>query len=381
LPETSRSAIILPLTGSVSSFADQTNLTLTAVYGTIYQNPDTGHAQDFDSFAELEVFPTQEAGSYFTYAWNRMWYTIKYSPEHSSLWIPLRFSEHFWKEGTVYTVYTGEIHYRNWQFHYPTPASDEEAEILCTAKGLIAKNQRCYQRAVLELQVDPNNSVVAHYVRPYQIIEQQTLFDKETFSLAVGDEVWFLFDSFGLTPGSSPIQLANTFSAPVVFTQHPVFAVEMMTAVSATTLKPKKFYYAMRATDSAGNITIGDLFPAKTPMPPCAKLEETEETFKEIVTNLLKTPSITFISPLGEALDQAMSTMMVIAEAEEKPPFLEEVDKLYEALYNKNTLDLESSDWVWETVDWHQVKLGIESISPILENITQRECNLDKSLT
>ncbi len=43
-------------------------------------------------------------------------------------------------EGTVYTVYSGESHYRNWQFRYPSPASDEEAEALCTAQGLIAKN-------------------------------------------------------------------------------------------------------------------------------------------------------------------------------------------------------------------------------------------------
>jgi hypothetical protein len=373
--------MILPLTGSASSFADQTNLKVTAVYGTIYKNPDTGEDQDFDSFAELEAFPTQEAGSYFTYAWNRMWYTIKYSPEQSSLWLPLRFSEHFWKEGAVYTAYTGEIYYRNWQSRYPAPTSDEDAKTVCEASGLVAKKDKCFQRAVLELHTDPNNNVVAHYVRPYQIVENQTQFDKETSYLRVGDEVWFLFDSFGLKPGSTPVQLANTFTAPVLFTQEPQFAVEMMTAVSATTLHPKKFYYAMRATDIAGNTTIGDLFLAKTPMPPCAKLEDTDKAFKQVLEALSTPTAIVFVSPLGDLLDQAMSTLMVTAEAEENQDFLANVETLYGALYNRITLDLQSSDWVWETVDWSQVKPGIDTILPTLESISQRVCNLDKTAT
>jgi|WetSurMetagenome_2_1015567.scaffolds.fasta_scaffold648351_1 hypothetical protein len=106
------------------------------------------------------------------------------------------------------------------------------------------------------------------------------------------------------------------------FTQNPVFNIEMMSAVSGTTLLPKKFYYALRATGIAGNITITSPFLAKTPMPPCTKLTETSKTFKQVQAEIATSKNIIFVSKLGNALDTAASTVMVAAEAVEKVDWL-----------------------------------------------------------
>ena len=317
-------------------------------------------------------------GTYFTYAWNRMWYTVKYSPQQSSLWLPLGFTERYWKNGASYAIYAGEILYRDWQSRYPelNPADTTAVkQAICQEAGLGYRRDKCFQQALLELHADEANSIVEQHVRPYQTVDGQPQFDKDANRLKTGDEVWFMFDSFGLEPGSTPARLANTFSNPVHFTQAPVFDVEMMAAISGVTLLPKKFYYAMRATDIAGNITISQPFLAKTPMPACAKLTEANSTFAQALTTLASASAIEFVSPLGEAMDEALSIVMVAAEAEENADFLAQVESLYSTVYNKTTLDLEASDWVWgERVDWTKAKSDMETVLPGLKAIAGREC-------
>jgi hypothetical protein len=149
----------------------------------------------------------------------------------------------------------------------------------------------------------------------------------------------------------------------------------MMAAVSASTLLPKKFYYAMRVTDISGKTTISPPFLAKTPMPACAKLRETESGFTQVLAELAATPQIVFVSPLGNTLDQAASTVMVAAEAEEDQGFLADVEALYRSLSNTATLDLEISDWVWgDRVNWASAKSGMETVLPKLTPSVQREC-------
>jgi hypothetical protein len=370
-----RTATSLKLAGSIGNFTDDNPIKVTAVYGTIYYNSHTGEAQDFDTFAELEAFPTQTPGTYFTYAWNRMWYTLKYSPEQSSLWLPLRFNGRVSQNQVIYTSYTGEILYRDWQSRYPELGEGVDAQAVCGASGLLHRKGKCFQQAILELYMDEANRVQAQFVRPYQVIDDQPQFDKDSQRLKAGDEVWFMFDSFGLEPGATPIRLANTMSKPVLFEQDPQFDVEMMAAVSASTLLPKKFYYAMRVTDISGKTTISPPFLAKTPMPACAKLRETESGFTQVLAELAATPQIVFVSPLGNTLDQAASTVMVAAEAEEDQGFLADVEALYRSLYNTATLDLEISDWVWgDRVNWASAKSGMETVLPKLTPIVQREC-------
>jgi hypothetical protein len=95
----------------------------------------------------------------------------------------------------------------------------------------------------------------------------------------------------------------------------------------------------------------------------------------QALTELAAGTQIEFVSPLGEAMDEALSILMVAAEAEAGADFLAQVESLYSTVYNETTLDPVATDWVWGgLVDWAKAKSGMEAVLPGLNAIAGREC-------
>ncbi len=195
---------------------------------------ETVESEDyFMVVAELDAFPTGNAGEYFADAWDQRWFTVKYDSREITAWIPAAFSERFvGADGREYTTYASEIDY--WRGDSSTA-----------------------DYAVMTLVVNEDMEVVNHQIQTYQYIytspEDETgsiQFDKATFRIAAGDAVQFWNWGFHLEDPS----LDRWFETGgvVEFVQDPVFQLEFLEFEDQSG-QPIAYQQGMWAEDASGN--------------------------------------------------------------------------------------------------------------------------------
>ena len=212
----------------VATFYDENLAGVTTVYGFV----ESVESEDyFMVVAELEAYPTEYEGEYFTPAWDQWWFTVEYDSGEQTAWIPASFAERFVAEdGREYTAYVSEIDY------YQAGASIGDT-------------------AVMTLFVDENMEVVDHQIQTYWEDEEGAVwFDKATFRIEPGDAVQFWNWGFHLDDPSAD----GWFDASdiVDFVQDPVFQLEFLEFEDQFG-EPIEYLYALWAEDASGN---GDLY-------------------------------------------------------------------------------------------------------------------------
>ena len=219
---------------TVATFSDENLAGVTTLYGFV----ESVESEDyFMVVAELEAYPTEYEGEYFTPVWDQRWFTVEYESGKQTAWIPASFAERFVAEdGREYTTYVSEIDY------YLKDASVPDT-------------------AVMTLLVDENMAVVDHQIQPYQYVytspedeEGAVRFDKATFRIEDGDAAQFWNWGFHLDDPSADGWFAA--SDIVEFVQDPVFQLELLEFEDEFG-QPIEYYYALWAEDASGN---GELF-------------------------------------------------------------------------------------------------------------------------
>ena len=211
-------------------FEDENLAGVTNLYGFV----ETVESEDyFMVVAELDAYPTGNAGEYFADAWDQWWFTVEYDSSEITAWIPASFADRFTGEdGREYATYVSEIDY--WQGDSSTPDA-----------------------AVMTLFVDENMQVVDHQIQTYQYIytspEDETgsiRFDKATARIARGDAVQFWNWGFHLQDQS----LDGWFEAGgvVEFVQSPDFRLEFLQFEDQFG-QPIEYQQGMWAEDASGN--------------------------------------------------------------------------------------------------------------------------------
>ena len=219
---------------TVATFSDENLAGVTTLYGFV----ESVESEDyFMVVAELEAYPTEYEGEYFTPVWDQRWFTVEYESGKQTAWIPASFAERFVAEdGREYTTYVSEIDY------YLADASVPDT-------------------AVMTLLVDENMAVVDHQIQPYQYVytsqedeEGAVRFDKATFRIEPGDAAQFWNLGFHLDDPSADGWFAA--SDIVEFVQDPVFQLDLLEFEDEFG-QPIEYYYALWAEDASGN---GDLY-------------------------------------------------------------------------------------------------------------------------
>ena len=218
----------------VATFSDENLAGVTTLYGFV----ESVESEDyFMVVAELEAYPTEYEGEYFTPVWDQRWFTVEYESGRQTAWIPASFAERFVAEdGGEYTTYVSEIDYYL-----------EDASVPDTA--------------VMTLLVDENMAVVDHQIQPYQYVytsqedeEGAVRFDKATFRIEAGDAAQFWNWGFHLDDPSAD----GWFEASdiVEFVQDPDFQLELLEFEDEFG-QPIEYYHALWAEDASGN---GELY-------------------------------------------------------------------------------------------------------------------------
>ena len=219
---------------TVASFYDENLAAVTTLYGFV----ESVESEDyFMVVAELEAYPTEYEGEYFTPVWDQRWFTVEYDSGEQTAWIPASFAARFVvDDGREYTAYVSEIDY------YRADASIPDT-------------------AVMTLVVDEDMEVVDHQIHAYQLVftcpddeEGMVLFDKATFRIEPGDAAQFWNLGFHLDDPSAD----GWFEASgiVEFVQDPVFQLEFLEFKDEFG-QSIEYYYALWAEDASGN---GDLY-------------------------------------------------------------------------------------------------------------------------
>ena len=99
--------------GTVATFNDENLSKVTTIYGFLepIEFEDGALEEFFMIVAELEAYPTETEGEYFTPPWDKWWFTVEYDPGEFTAWIPASFNSFFEEDGQEFTVYTAEIDY------------------------------------------------------------------------------------------------------------------------------------------------------------------------------------------------------------------------------------------------------------------------------
>ena len=219
---------------TVAAFYDENLAGVTTLYGFV----ESVESEDyFMVVAELEAYPTEYEGEYFTPAWDQWWFTVEYDSGEQTAWIPASFAARFVAEdGREYTTYVSEIDYYR-----------ADASVPYTA--------------VMTLIVDEDMEVVDHQIHTYQVVftcpgdeEGAVQFDKATFRIEPGDAAQFYNWGFHLDNPSAD----GWFEASdiVEFVQDPVFQLEFLEFEDEFG-QPIEYYYALWAEDASGN---GELY-------------------------------------------------------------------------------------------------------------------------
>lgn len=358
--------------GMVSSFSDdQSGVKVSTIYGRVETDAKTGQ-QYFKTVAELEAYPTETG--YFTPAWNRIWYNVTYDPNKRSEWIPMVFEYHYRKDGQTYTVYSVKVQYRNSEINYPED------------------NTNHFEFGNLEIHVDANNKVVFHEITPHAMLQDHQgksliVPAKLSAHLKAGDELRFLYEAISLIPGNPSKINSTTDDDFIIFTQEPEFGVELLVFADLDPNSPspiKEYSYAMRAKDSAGKSVITEPVIAPVEMPSCDKLTETLVGLNDAYDHVSKGGKISLNTPIGANFDEAMATLISVGETWVNPEFTNNFYTLFRMLYNLNTRSIDShsdsSNWVWDNIDFNDVKIKIDAILPDFEIIHEAQCSVSRGV-
>ncbi len=215
--------------GVLVTFEDEYLAKVSTLYGFVER---IAFEDYFTVVAELEAYPTEDAGEYFAPAWDQWWFTVEYDTAERTAWIPASFESRFEVGGREYTTYTAEIDYQ--------PAGADAAE-----------------PAVMALIVNQNMEIVDYYIQTYQYVysgpddDEGTLqFDKATYEIVPGDAVQFWSFSFNLEDPSKDEWFEA--SEVITFEQEPVFQLEFLEFIDEFG-QPIEYQYATWAEDVSGN--------------------------------------------------------------------------------------------------------------------------------
>ena len=366
--------------GTVAIFNDDNHLKVTTIYGTIKED-SSSEQSSFNMIAEIEAYPTQNMNEFFTPTWNRVWYTIQYDSNTPNLWIPLAFQNRFFYNSQPYMVYSARIHYRDGQKEYPEPTSPQEAIDICPKYGFVADDAgNCIELAVLELNVNEQNEVISQKIIPYnkQYMQDQgherIVIDKTSKSLKAGDKIRFLYESLDMHSDNLIQWKSTTDSDFIVFTQPPVFSIELLGFQDPDTQEPQTLYYAMRAVDINGNMAMTTPQIAPVSIPSCDKLLETIISLTAASNYLNSNSMIVFNSPLGDRLDEANATLLTTSQALPNDIFSANITKLFSYLYSSETFDSENWTWNWNSVAWNEVKQILYTLRSDFDLIYENQC-------
>ena len=241
--------LFLDSEGTVATFDDENLTKVTTIYGFLepIEFEDGAVEEYFMIVAELEAYPTETEGEYFTPPWDKWWFTVEYDAEEFSAWIPASFISFFEEDGQEFTVYTAEIdYYRAGKDYsgYEFPADF----------------------ATMTLIVDEFLDVVDYYVQTYKFMfsgpddEEGTVqIDKATLKITPGDAVQFWNFGFNLEDETKD----DWFEASdvVTFVQEPYFFLEFLEFEDEFG-QLIDYQYAMWAEDVSGNGILTDLATA-----------------------------------------------------------------------------------------------------------------------
>ena len=237
--------------GTVATFNDENLTKVTTIYGflELIEFEDGAVEEYFMIVAELEAYPTEIEGEYFTPPWDQWWFTVEYDPDEFTAWIPASFTSFFEEDGQFYTVYTAEIDYYQPDKDYS--GYEFPADF-----------------ATMTLIVDDFMEVVDYYIQPYKYMfsgpddEEGTLqIDKATLEIAPGDAIQFW--NFGCNLEDETQDDWFESSDVVTFDQEPFFLLEFLEFEDEFG-QLIEYQYAMWAEDVSGNGILTQLKTAIT---------------------------------------------------------------------------------------------------------------------
>ena len=393
--------------GTTASFSDDKPIQVTTVYGNL------DYFNNFHTVAELEAYPTQEPGKFFTPVWNRKWYQLTYDPESPDAWVPFVFQQRYRENDQTFTRYAVEIQYQDADVIYPDPEvgfeaavgrtyveavalitdANSKASAFCSSFGmdyfaeLMGKNAeftayRCAHRAQWEVVMDEDNHMVSQKVVP--LLQQVgvdgtefTLPDKLARDLKVGDRISFLYQV--APPGNTgKATWEMTPNEMIRITQPPLLRLEVLAFVDSTKEgQDVPFYYRMKATDVTGTSVYSLPQRAIAEMPDCPTLEGGLLYLKQ-AENALQRPEATLslADENGKQLNDAVAIMKLVAEASGPSEFSSKVAELASYLYSGATFLGSAGSWDWSKVEWQKAKQPIIALIPLFEEIyTQQGCD------
>ena len=235
--------------GTVATFNDENLTKVTTIYGFVepIEFEDGAVEEFFMIVAELEAYPTETEGEYFTPPWDKWWFTVEYDLEEFTAWIPASFNSFFEEDGQFYTVYTAEIDY--YQADKDYSGYEFPADF-----------------ATMTLIVDEFMEVVDYYIQTYKFMfsgpedEEGTVqIDKATLEITPGDAVQFWNFGFNLEDETKD----DWFEASdvVTFAQEPFFLLEFLEFEDEFG-QLIEYQYAMWAEDVSGNGILTELVTA-----------------------------------------------------------------------------------------------------------------------
>ncbi len=263
-------ATLADVDGIVAKFDDDHLTSVTTLFGNVMPLTfDEVTSNYFWVTAEVEAYPTDNAGYYFTPQWNQQWYTVKFDPAQETEWMPMMFQYRYKKDGQTYSYYSSEIDYIKAEMAKQINI-DAKGELVAIAQDdqgnpIYAKDNQGnpinpIEWARLDIIVDANNQVVNHAIRTYKILYNgdendmgQVQFDKISQSLQPGDVIAFYAQAFSLE-GQDDLWLMNDRGF-ITFTQAPQFMVEEL-AFEDEQGQLLDYYSAMLGGDVAGNYTL-----------------------------------------------------------------------------------------------------------------------------
>ncbi len=229
--------------GALATFDDPNLSLVRAIYGIVEEYEEGRY---FSVLAELNAYPTDQAGQYFSPKWDQNWYTIKLNEDGSSF-MPLYFEDQFEEDGQIYSVYVAEVDYYDSDKDYAALGYEFPADY-----------------ALLHLVVNENSEVARYGIQTYKLQfrdeedkEGYILIDKTTKLLKVGDKIQFFTYALNLDTPEEAEEWFEMSDVIEVTKEHPEFQLKFLESVDESG-EPLSFQYVMWGEDASGNGVLTD---------------------------------------------------------------------------------------------------------------------------
>jgi hypothetical protein len=94
-----------PTAGALATFQDPNLSLVRTIYGIAEEYEERTY---LSVIAELNAYPTQVEGQYFTPEWDQRWYTIKVNADES-IFMPLYFEDQYQEDGRLIVYMLGRL--------------------------------------------------------------------------------------------------------------------------------------------------------------------------------------------------------------------------------------------------------------------------------